>query len=175
MTRAMLTWFLLSLTVACTPGRQADEIKEVQVTEDQLRAHSADNPYVVELTRGGTLYEVPAGVDPAPIEVRTAAEVPLSVLARRFEGSGNSLLIGTLNDLNTRGFGFPPDTQDGGGAEAGCIGPSADSPGICNCTGKRDCQDMNKAGLCTGGSNNSAVCGKGSNGKWGCSCIAKGS
>lgn len=174
MTRAMLTWFLLSLTVACTPGRQADEIKQVQVTEDRLRAHSADNPYVVELTRSGTVYEVPAGVDQKSIDVRAAVDVPLSVLARRFAGSDERLLIGTLGDLDTNGFGFPPDADDPP-VGAGCIGPTPSSPGICNCTGKRDCSDMNRAGLCTGGSNQSAVCGKGSNGKWGCSCVAKGS
>ena len=113
--------------------------------------------------------------DPSLVEVRASTRaVPLGAVARRFAGSDAVLLVGTFDDLNTRGFGFPPEGgEDGGGVAAKCDGPTPDSPGICNCTGKKDCADMSKAGLCTG--RGSAVCGKGSNGHWGCSCIAKGS
>ena len=80
--------------------------------------------------------------------------------------------------MSSRDFGFPPDIEEpqGGGAiAAGCIKATAESPGICSCTGKKDCKDMDKAGFCHGGSNKSAVCGPDANGKWGCSCLAAGS
>jgi hypothetical protein len=175
MKRLTLAWFLLSLVLACTPYRPTEEIKQVEVTKKSLSGHAADRPYVIDLTRTGTLYEVAAGVDPSLVEVRASTRaVPLGAVARRFAGSDAVLLVGTFDDLNTRGFGFPPEGgEDGGGVAAKCDGPTADSPGICNCTGKKDCADMSKAGLCTG--RGSAVCGKGSNGHWGCSCIAKGS
>jgi hypothetical protein len=172
--RAALTWFFLSLMVACTPNWHDGDVKQVQVTKDSLEDHSIDNPYVVDATHGGTVYEVTAGAERRLVQVRAPVDVPLRVLARRFSG-GSSLRIGTLGDLETVGFGFPDDAQGEPGVEASCDGPSAGSPGICNCTGKKDCSDMNKAGMCTGGSNQSAVCGQGSNGHWGCSCVAKGS
>ncbi|HJR16742.1 MAG TPA: hypothetical protein VJ808_07805 [Gemmatimonadales bacterium] len=174
-----LGWFLLSLTAACNPARDSGEIKQVQVTDERLKAHPADKPYVVEVS-AGTLYEMSPSIDPGRVEVHgPAGKVPLSLLARRFAGSGKPMLVGTLDDLNARDFGFPPDVDplppDSGFSEASCIKPTAESPGICNCTGKKDCSDMNRAGLCTGGSNKSAVCGNDAAGKWGCSCVAKGS
>ena len=179
MRRSRVLLSLLSVAVACTPGRRKDDIKQVQLTADHLKAQQSGTPYVVEVNRG-TLYEVPAGVDPSLVEVRDpAGSVPLRVLARRFVGSGKPVLIGNFDDLSARDFGFPPDAgvpQPGDTVLAAqCAKPTADSPGICNCTGKKDCNDMNKAGLCTGGSNKSAVCGNDANGKWGCSCVAKGS
>jgi hypothetical protein len=40
----------------------------------------------------------------------------------------------------------------------------------CGCVGHRDCDDMNKAKICR---KNTTQCGKGSDGKNGCVCIAK--
>src|SRR5262245_8932663 len=93
-----VAWSLLVLAIACTPTRRADEIKQVQVTEERLKAYKADKPFVLDLTRGGTVYEVAAGADPSLVEVRGPARtVRLSVLAGRFAGLGNTLLLGTLN------------------------------------------------------------------------------
>jgi hypothetical protein len=174
MRHSTLVWSLLWLTVACSPALQADKIRPEHVTLQQVKGHRADKPYVVGVTRG-TLLEVAPDVDPSLVQVRdSAGTVPLSVLARRFAGSGTPILIGTLDDLNAHGFGLPPDVGPPGVA-ASCDGPTANSPGICNCTWRRDCKDMDHAGLCAGGSNKSAVCGKDKKGHWGCSCLAKGS
>src|SRR4030095_10906177 len=147
MRAATVVWSFLSLAIACTPTRRADEIKEVAVTEERLRAYQADKPFVLELMRDGTLYEVASGADPTLVEVRGPARtVRLSVLARRFEGSGNTLLLGTFNDLSARGFGFPPDKiPDTGAVARTCIAPTPQSPGICSCTGRKDCSDMDQA------------------------------
>lgn len=172
--RTSLSLLLLSLIVACGPKSHDTDVKQVQVTGHDLKDHSVDNPYIADAVSGGTVYELPGGTDQRIVQVRSPIDVPLRVLAGRFS-SGSVLSIGRLADLETVGFGFPGDAQGEPGVSASCDGPSAESPGICNCTGKKDCSDMNKAGMCTGGSNQSAVCGQGSNGHWGCSCVAKGS
>ena len=172
--RASLALLFLSLIAACGPKSHDGDVKQVQVTGHDLKDHSVDNPYIADAVSGGMVYEVPGGTDSKILQVRSPVDVPLRVLAGRF-GSGSVLSIGRLADLETVGFGFPSNAPDEPGVEASCDGPSAGSPGICNCTGRRDCSDMSKAGMCTGGSNQSAVCGQGSNGHWGCSCVAKGS
>src|SRR5262245_59345156 len=100
-------------------------------------------------------HEVAAGADPSLVEVRGPARtVRLSVLAGRFAGLGNTLLLGTLNDLSARGFGFPPDEIPqplGTGTVARtCIKATKESPGICSCTGRKDCSDMDQGNDCIG-------------------------
>lgn len=160
--------------VSCTKKSHDGDVKHVQVSNVSIAKHSIDDPYIVDAISGGTVYELPSIADRQIVQVRSPIDVPLQVLARRFSDA-KSIRVGNLTDLETVGFGFPGDAPDEPGVEASCDGPSAGSPGICNCTGRKDCSDMSKAGMCTGGGNQSAVCGQGSNGHWGCSCVAKGS
>lgn len=171
--RALLALFIVSLVVACSP-EQEHRIKDVTISEDVLEDHSSTNPYQADVTRSGTIYRVPGSVDPSIIDVVVADNVPFSTLAKRFDGVRSDILIGTLSDLSDRDFGFPDDAEDDPDSEAKCDPKVPGEVPLCNCTGKRDCNDMNKAGLCHGGSNISASCGKDAAGKWGCTCMRKG-
>jgi hypothetical protein len=145
--------------------------KQVKVTDQTIAAQPAGTPYVIDLTRGGTTYDVAAGVDARRVRVRTSTneEIALSeFLSRQKAKPGERVLLGSLSDLVDV---LPPDGGGGGGsgvAEAQCSG------GSCWCGGRKDCSDLSKSGKCKSGPND-AVCGEGMGGNpgFGCTCARK--
>lgn len=162
----LLTTLLLSIN-----GRaiQSGIVKKENVTAQTLAGQPAGKPYVLDLTRKGTVYEVAAGIDYSRASVRTSTgEQALSELARKLRLS-DKFLLGSLRELSGMEFGFPPGTLDppgDGTSEAKC-----DSL-VCTCNGRRDCSDLSKTGKC----GEAAACGVGKGGKpgkWGCTCTKR--
>ena len=140
---------------------------QVQVTSQMLANHSASHPYVIDLTRSGTTYDVAGDIDYSRVRVRTPSRGVMTMedfLSHRGGGkTGERLLLGDLGDL----IGLlPPDA--GGVSEAQC------GQGTCTCTGRKDCSDLSKSGKCKSGPAD-AICGKGFGGGsgWGCTCAMK--
>lgn len=165
--RRLAAAFLFLSLAACSSGWNPHAIDQVQVTNEDLRGHSADNPYVIDMTRGGTIYEVPDGVDQSSIDVLVNAELPVGVFTRQ-SGPGGRLFLGDISDLSDIDFGFPADVPDGPSVEVECS-KDKDNVNICTCKGKRDCNDMKKAGVCA---SNSTGCGY-IRGQKSCACMAK--
>ena len=141
---------------------------QVQVTSQTLATHSASHPYVIDLTRSGTTYEVAGDIDYSRVRVRTASGGLMTMedfLSQRAgQKTGERVLLGELDDLVVL---LPPDNNDGV-SEAQC------GQGTCTCTGRKDCSDLSKSGKCKSGPSD-AICGKGFGGgsKWGCTCAMK--
>lgn len=141
----------------------------VAVTTQTLSAHTASNPYLVDLTRSGKIYNFAAGLDHNRIRLRTEnGEMGLSDYVRKVGITGTSFLMGTESDLSAINYGatggIPPARDDVGSA----VKCAAD---YCSCIAGTDCKDMAKAKLCI---NSAWTCYK-PIGKqaWVCMCIAK--
>jgi hypothetical protein len=138
---------------------KARKVKQVHVTSRTL-SQRAGRAYIVDVSRVGTVYNVNAGIDYRHVRVRTPeGETPMSDVATKMAVTGRSFMIGQLDDL----ISLLPPGGGTGTSEAQCTGA------ICNCTGRKDCSDLSKSGKCLPGPG-AATCGKGSGGKWGCSC-----
>jgi hypothetical protein len=151
---------------AVTP--QASAVKRVQVTTQTIAAQRGGEAYVLDFTRGGTVYEINTGIDFNRVNVRTEAGVrPLSELARSLKLSGK-FLLGSGNDLQAIGFGFPTGGSVDlpvGVVEAKCQGA------LCTCTGRKDCNDLTKAKWCGGKASWACGAGYGTHStNWGCVC-----
>jgi len=161
---------LLTLLVsAYSRALQSGTIKKEPVTAQTIASQPAGKPYVLDLTRKGTVYEVAAGVDFSRAQIRTSTgEQPMSTLARKL-GLTGKFLLGTWQNLSGLDFGFPPGTIDP--PDAGPSAAKCDSY-VCTCNGRRDCSDLSKSGKC----GPVAVCGEGKGGKpgkWGCTCTPR--
>ena len=149
--------------------------KHVQVTNQTLAAQSASKPYVIDLTRDGTTYDVAAGVDTGRVRVRTSPneEIALSeFLSRQKAKPGERVLLGSLSDLVEA---LPPDEGGGGVGGTGVAEASCDkSASSCYCNGRKDCSDLSKSGKCKPGPSD-ATCGQGHGGGkgFGCTCAMK--
>jgi hypothetical protein len=142
----------LALALGCATSQKNEPVR-VRLTPEVLAGQPPDTAYVIDLTRDGTVYEVPADIDYARARVRTSkSEMPLSDAVKRLQLEGSAFLVGSADDLGRLNFGFPPgDTPpppSDGVSEAQCNGI------ICGCSGKKDCGDLGKA---TGGN---LFCGK---------------
>lgn len=140
---------------------------QVQVTSQTLATHSTSRPYVIDLTRSGTAYDVAGDIDYSRVRVRTPSGGLMTMedfLSQRAgQKTGERVLLGDLEDLVGL---LPPDNDSV--AEAQC------GQGTCTCTGRKDCSDLSKSGKCKSGPSD-AICGKGFGGgsKWGCTCAMK--
>jgi hypothetical protein len=163
----------LTLALLITAYSQSGAVKKVQVTTQTLASQPAGKPFVIDLAKGGTVYEIDANVNVSLVSVRTATgEQPLSKY--RKAGTTGKMWLGKGNDLSALNFGFsgtgtlPP--LDGGVMEAHC---SKDNfGGFCTCSGVRDCKNLNASGICE---NKTWLCATGQfePGKWGCLCAMK--
>jgi hypothetical protein len=156
----------LTLALLITAYSQSGAVKKVQVTTQTLASQPAGKPFVIDLAKGGTVYEIDANVNTSQVNVRTASgEQSLSKYGKA--GITGNFLLGKANDLSTLNFGFPSGGSytppDGGGMQAQC----SPQVGVCKCVGPADCKNLNATGVCA---NSGWVCGKMS-GKWGCFCV----
>lgn len=164
---------LVLLVSAYSRVTQSGTIKKETVTAQTIASQPAGKPYVIDLTRKGTDYEVAANVA-SQVRIRSAkGEIALSDLIREMELTGSMFLLtaspggGTITPPNV----VSRATQNGNGTLAACKGAS---------TGK-DCTDLTNSGLCSG----MLVCGtlgsgwgKGKDGvqyggQKGCGCTTK--
>ena len=141
-----------------------------RVTNQTIASQQAGTPYVIDLTRSGTTYDVAAGIDANRVRVRTSSkeEITLAEYVRRQTGNhaGERVLLGSLGDLVGA---LPPDGGGGSVAEAQCK-KSPQGGGTCSCTGRKDCSDLSLSGKCKSGPSD-AACGKGYGGGSGFGCI----
>jgi hypothetical protein len=156
---------LALLITAYSRPPQTGAVKKVSVTTQTVASQAAGKPYVIDLTRSGTVYEIDAKVNSSQVQVRTEKGTQaLSSLMKT--ASTSKFLLGWGKDLNALNFGFPPGntfpSTGGVRRDATCGG------GYCTCSGPKDCKDLNDSGLCYEGWNCSTV-----NGQWGCSCFQK--
>lgn len=95
------------LVTAYSRTPQAGAIQKVDVTARTLASQPAGQPYVLDITRSGTVYVVAAEVA-SRVRVRTfKGEMAVSDLARELNLTGSQFLLGTTSDLSSRDFGFP--------------------------------------------------------------------
>jgi hypothetical protein len=151
-------------------------IRKVQVTAQALRGKAAGTPYVIDLTRRGTVYEVAAGIDYRRARVRTSTgEVAMSDLAKKLGWTG-PFFLGTSRDLSVMASSLSP----GGGssqAVASASGGSTPAAGSaytcgnwrCDCDGRKGCSDLSQSTLCN--PNDSAWCRPAGRGSVSCSCL----
>ncbi len=133
--------FSLALAFGCKHG----SIKQVELTPQTLASQSADKPLLIDLTRTGTVYNVADNIDYSRVRVLfPTGEMAMSDLARKLGMTGSKFQLGAFSDLSGLYFGQPPDGGiSGGSSNFTC------SKLLCECTGYRDCNKMERAGVCT--------------------------
>lgn len=174
MKKIILAVTLLSLALGFSTAQETGSVKKVQVTAQTLASQPADQPYLMDFTRKGTVYEVAAGINYSRVRVRTSTgAMALSDLATKLGVTGGKFLLGTFSDLSAQNFGFPPgggtlQLPDGGTP----VGITHDKQnGIYTCVGRKDCSELSKSGKC----GEIAGCGKNidDQGNWGCACLER--
>jgi hypothetical protein len=127
----------LTFSLSATPQK---EIRRVQITAQTIKGQPAGQPYVLDLSRSGTIYELSGGIDLSSLRVRTSqGEAPFSELIRNASGSGRSFL-GRSGDMRTEIL-EPGARKIGpsGGNTAGFVNCGAGKKADCHCAGWRDC------------------------------------
>src|SRR6266496_5555693 len=98
MKKIILATIALSLAVSFTTA-QKQTVKQVQVKSQTVAAQPKGKAYALDLTRKGTIYNLPADVDISRVRIRTArGEVALTDLVQKNNKSGR-LMVGFANDF----------------------------------------------------------------------------
>ena len=166
MKKIILAVTLLTLALGFTVA-QKNSTKQVEVTAQTLTSQPTGKPYVIDLTRGGTIYSLAAGIDYSRVRIHTAkGDKVIGDMVGRFS-TDDKIFLGRIDDLRLKGFGQPTDTsQPPGLSEVRCDDAS------CGCAGRQDCSDLSRSGKCEDGT---ASCGTWQvgrwKGRWGCQCL----
>jgi hypothetical protein len=151
MKKLMLALFLISLAFSFSTAQK--KLKQVQVTSKTIAGQPAGKAYSLDLTRAGTLYTIPAGVDYSRIQVRTSkGEMTMADLLKK-SGRSGKVRVGLTSDVRTQKLGL---SRSAGTLNFNCEGL------LCTCTGDADCNDM----FTTAGCGDIAVCDE-----RGCACL----
>jgi hypothetical protein len=149
MKKMILAVALLSLTFGSissqkktTPQRKP-AIKQVQVTTRAV----ASKGYAVDLTRGGTMYNLASGVDYNRVQVHTSkGDMTVAELIKKSgKNISGPLRVGLTSDVRTMKLGLtrrPGGIGGRGGLNYDC-GDLA-----CACTGDDDCNDLFTSDKC---------------------------
>lgn len=130
------------LVTAYSRTPQTGAVKKVSVTSQTLASQRAGQPYVIDLTRTGAVYEISAGIDYSRVRVRTATgEKPLSDLVKLY-GKTGKFLLGATTDLVAANFGFSPDDTLDPSTEAAKVKPPHCTGGLCTCNRTAQCTIM---------------------------------
>jgi len=120
---------------------QQNRIKQVTVTPQTFANQPAGQPYILDLSRGGTIYDIAKEVDSSRIHIRTSeGEFSMSELTRKHPGPGR-WMFGMANDMRTQVLepGSRKISTGGTGATAGFVNCDAGINPECHCVGWRDC------------------------------------
>jgi hypothetical protein len=134
----LATLLLAAYSFSITAAQKHGSIKRVEVTPKSVAGRGA-KPYVIDLTRGGTAYELAKGLDYSRVRVRTSkGEQTISeVLGNRtIEGK---LLLGLTTDLRQLKLNLGASST----RQFNC-----DIPALCSCSGDADCNDLFSSGKC---------------------------
>jgi len=81
---------------------QQNKIKQVTVTAQALANQPTGKPYILDLSRGGTIYDIAQEVDSSRIRIRTSqSEFSMTELTRKHPGPGH-WMFGMANDMRTQ-------------------------------------------------------------------------
>jgi hypothetical protein len=140
MKRIAIASLLLLLGLTFNFSGAQEGVKRVQVTAQVIANQPPGKPYVLDLSRNGTIYEVSADVDLNRLRVRTSqSEVPINEFNRGASGTSRSFL-GRASDL--RQEILEPGARKaapGGSKTAGFVNCAAGKKPDCHCVGWRDC------------------------------------
>jgi hypothetical protein len=147
---ALALMALLISTYSQTPP--AGAVKKIPVTSQTLASLQAGKPYVIDLSRKGTVYNVASGVDYNRIQVRNSAGKVMTLNAlfnkagskAKMLGTNKPLVFGTVSDLRALNSARPASR---GNQVVACDGS------VCICTGDDDCGKLlSPGGGCPEGS-----------------------
>jgi hypothetical protein len=134
--------------------RQSVSLNKVQVTAQTISSQQAGKPYVIDLSRKGTVYSVASGVDYSRIQLRNSAGTVIT-LTDLFNKAGSraktlaankTLVFGAVSDLRALNIGGTIVATRPNQFKA-CDGR------ICICTGDDDCNILlSPGGGCPEGS-----------------------
>lgn len=145
MKKIIMAVTLLSLAVGFTSAQETGAVKKVQVTEQTLASHPADEPYVIDFTRTetkGAVYEVTADVvSRVRVRTQTQGEVALSELAKKYGITGSKLLLGMGSDVFQQ-------LKLGSGGTSRRLSYNCNDRGYCHCDGFSDCMLMHLDKVC---------------------------
>jgi hypothetical protein len=167
---ATATLILLGLSFSFTAAQKTETRAPVKrvVTSRAIKGQPAGKPYVLDLSRKGTIYTVDADVDYSRLRVRTSkGETSMQDVLTK-SGARGRLLVGTPSDMVSGGLKTLNMTsralsRGSGNRFIGCDGA------ICICTGDDDCNKMlSPGGDCPEGSH--VVCW-GSGASAACVCV----
>ena len=131
---------LFALSFSFTAAQKTPTIRRVQVTSKAIAGRRADQPYVLDFTRKGTIYTLAKGSDYSRVSVHTSTgDRQMSELLRGRTIKGN-LIVGLTNDLRGQKLGLSRPTST--------LNYNCDDPLVCSCNGDADCNDLFLSGKC---------------------------
>jgi hypothetical protein len=140
MITALLLLVLFALSFSFTAAQKTPTVKRVQVTSKAIAGRRADQPYLLDFTRKGTIYTLATGSDYSRVRVHTSKgdrQISELLQGRVIKGS---LIVGLTTDLRGQKLGL---ARSGGTVQFNC-----DDPLVCTCTGDADCNDLFTSGKC---------------------------
>jgi hypothetical protein len=141
MRKTILAVIALSLAFSFTTA-QKQTVKQVEVKSQTIAAQPKGKSYALDLSRKGTIYNLPADADISRVRIRTAkGEVALSDLVQKTDKRGQ-LMVGLAVDFRGMKLNLGSPGSPGSSARYTCEGLK------CKCTGDADCNDMFSAGVC---------------------------
>ena|SRR5215813_2981502 len=139
MRRAFLILTVVLLFLSLTAA-QKTTVKQITVTPQAVASQSNGKPYILDLSRGGTVYHLAEDVDLGRIQVRTPTGVVAMNELVKESGRSGKLLVGHSRDVLS---------QDQHVSAAREVGYSCGSL-ACKCSGFGDCFRMGQDGVCKG-------------------------
>ena len=141
MKKIILAGTVLSLAFSFSTA-QKKPIKQVQVTAQTVARQPTKKPYVLDLTRKGTIYSLAAGVDYNRVVVRTSkGDLTVAELIKKSgKNISGNLRVAMTSDMRTQKLNL---TRVGGGRLNYDCGDLA-----CVCTGDDDCNDLFTSDKC---------------------------
>jgi hypothetical protein len=142
MKKMILSMAILSLAFGAmtaqrgTTAQRKPAIKQVQITTRTVAKQPAGKAYALDLTRGGTMYNLAAGVDYSRVQIRTPkGDMTVAELIKKSgKNISGPLRVGMTSDIRTMRLGLK--RRVGGGLSFECGGLA------CVCTGDEDCNDL---------------------------------
>lgn len=130
---------LLAIPLAVTIA-QKKRVKQVQVTKRSIASLPPGKPYVIDLSQGGTVYNLAADLDYSSVKIRTSKGLVAITELTKNLNHANDLIVGMSDDIRFKDL------------EATVARQTNYSCGIltCECTGPADCVNLDRSGTCKG-------------------------
>jgi hypothetical protein len=140
-----LTLIVLSLLVLAFgfsfTAAQQNRVRQIEVTPQAIANQPAGKPYILDLSRGGTIYDIAKGVDFARIRIRISqGDLSTSDVIQKRPGSGR-MVLGMVDDIRSQILepGSRKVSTGGSGSPTSFVNCDAGINPHCHCSGWRDC------------------------------------